>query len=46
MVIGSFWGLVVVSKNLMCGGGFFSVFNSVLKLCFESMCILLIRYIL
>lgn len=46
IVIGSFCGLVVVSRNFMCFGGFFSVFSSVLNVVLDSMCILLIRQIL
>lgn len=40
-MIGILWIFVVVKMNFICGGGFFSVFKSVLKVLVDSMCILL-----
>ncbi len=45
-VTGSFCGSVVASRNLTCGGGSSSVFNSALKELLDSMCTSSIRYTL
>lgn len=42
IVKGIFWGFVVVKMKIICVGGFFNVFNKVLKVFLESIWILLI----
>lgn len=47
MIVGGIlWGFVVVKIKIICFGGFFKVFKSVLNVFIESMWILLIMYIL